>query len=123
MINIYNPTKVTQTILGPGQGHGPYRDSLGIQPGQIRVSVPNAMVSRGGVIRNVRFILPAVVSPHQYRLLRVIWVSNSCSDGGGPVFDDLTLSVRVGSVIRTETIKLGQAFAIWGVNHVGCPPS
>ena len=121
LITIYNPSDVTQTVLGPGTGINEFHDTMGVQPGQVRVSVPNAMVQRGGVIRNVKFILPAAISPHQYRLLRVIWVSNSCSEaGGGPVLDSLTLRVRIGSLIKTEIIRLGTAFAIFGANHLNC---
>jgi hypothetical protein len=121
LISIYNPADVTQTVLGPGTGPNEFHDTMGVQPGQVRVSVPNAMVDRGGVIRNVKFVLPGVIPPHQYRLLRVIWISNSCSvAGGGPLFDALTLRVRVGSLVRTEIIRLGTAYAIQGANHLNC---
>jgi hypothetical protein len=122
LINIYNPTEVTQTILGPGAGPDEFHDTLGVQPGQVRVSVPNANVEGGGVTRNVKFTLPGVIPPHQYRLLRVIWVANACSQaGGGGILDSLTLRVRIGSIIRTEIIRLGTtAYATFGVNHLNC---
>lgn len=121
MINIYNPADVTQTVLGPGTGPNEFHDTMGTQPGQVRVSVPNASVEGGGETRNVRFIIPAAIRPHQYRELRVIWISNSCSEaGGGPVTDYVTLRVRVGSIVRTEIIRLGIAYAIFGANHLNC---
>jgi hypothetical protein len=121
LINIYNPSDVTQTVLGPGTGVNEFHDTMGVQPGQVRVSVPNANVGGGGETRNVRFILPAAIRPHQYRELRVIWVSNSCSQaGGGPVLDSLTLRVRIGSLIKTEIIRLGTAYATFGANHLNC---
>ena len=121
LINIYNPSDVTQTVLGPGTGVNEFHDTMGVQPGQVRVSVPNANVQGGGETRNVRFILPAAIQPHQFRELRVIWVSNSCSQaGGGPVLDSLTLRVRIGSLVKTEVIRLGTAYAIFGANHRNC---
>jgi len=123
VITIYNPTDVTQTVLGPGDNaDNGFWDSLGFQPGQVRVSVPNLNVDGGGMTRNIRFIIPGVIPPHQYRELRVIWVSNACSShGGGASFDALALRVRVGWFTKIETVPLGQAWGISGVNHLNCP--
>lgn len=121
VINIYNPTGVTQTVLGPGTGINDFRDSLGLQPGQVRVSVPNPNVNRGGMIRNIRFVIPGAIPPHQWRELRVIWVSNACFEpSGGASLDSLTLRVRVGWLTRTEAIPLGGAWEIWGTSHLNC---
>jgi hypothetical protein len=121
VINIYNPTGVTQTVLGPGNGINDFRDSLGIQPGRVRISVPNLNVDRGGMTRSIRFVIPGAIPPHQWRELRVIWVSNACFEpSGGASFDSLTLRVRVGWFTSTEVIPLGGAWETYGVSHLNC---
>jgi hypothetical protein len=122
LIAIYNPSDVTQTVLGPGDdGSNGFWDSLGLQPGQVRVSVPNRNIDRGGMTRNIRFIIPGAIPPHQRRELRVIWVSNDCeSSSGWFSFDSLSLRVRVGWYTKIETVPLGMAWAISGVNHLNC---
>jgi hypothetical protein len=119
---IYNPTGVTQTVLGPGNGINGFWDSLGTQPGQIRVSAPKHSVFTIGGEEGVKFVLPGAIPPHQYRFLRVIWISNSCiGAGGGVSFDELALRVRVGWFVKIETIPLGQAWGISGTSHLNCP--
>lgn len=121
IIGISNPTDVTQTVLGPGNGMDDFTDSLGLQPGHVRVSAPkHSNFGLGGSL-HVKFVLPGAIPPHQIRYLRVIWVSNACFEGGGVAsFDDLTVRVRVGWFVKTETIPLGQAFGISGASHLNC---
>ena len=118
---IYNPSGVTQTVLGPGNGIDGFWDSLGMQPGQIRVSAPKHSVFTIGGEEGVKFVLPGAIPPHQYRFVRVIWVSNSClGTGGGASFDALVLRVRVGWFLKTETIQFGRAFGLSGARHQNC---
>jgi hypothetical protein len=120
-ISIYNPTGVTQTILGPAYGPNVPRDSLGMGVGQIGVSVPNRNIDRGGSTRNIRFTLPGVIPPHQIRLIRVLWTSNACMVAGGTgSIDQLSLQVRTGWFSRTEIIPLDQAWALAGTRQSQC---
>jgi hypothetical protein len=118
-ISIYNPTGVTQTILGPAYGPGMPWDSPGSRVVQISVSVPKH--AGGGFSASDRFTLPGVMPPGQIRLLRVLWTSDICSvDGGTSAIDTLALRVRVGWFTRTEIIPLDLAFAVTGKSHGPC---
>jgi len=118
-ISIYNPTGVTQTILGPAYGSN-VPDTLGTTIGQISVSVPNRTIDRGGTTRSIMFTLPGVIAPHQIRLLRVLWISDACISGGTESIDQLSLRVRIGWFTRTEIIPLDQAWALTGPSHGSC---
>ena len=121
-VGIDNPTGVTQTILGPAYGPDVPFDSPGSAFGvvQIGVSVFNRNINGGGASRSVRFTLPGVIPPGQIRLVRVLWTSNICSDGGTSSIDTLALRVRVGWFTRTEIIPLGQAWALGGKSRGPC---
>jgi hypothetical protein len=119
-VSIYNPTGVTETILGPAYGPDVPMDSPGQGIGQIGVSVPNLNIDRGGSSRSVRFTLPGVIPPHQMREIRVLWTSNACMVGGTAYIDELSLRVRVGWFTRTEIIPLDQAWALAGPSHGQC---
>jgi hypothetical protein len=120
-ITISNPTDVTQTILGPGYGQAVPPDSLGQGAGRIGVSVPNLNIERGGDSRSVRFTLPGVIPPHQFRELRVLWKSDTCMmAGGGESIDEISLRVRVGWFTRTEIIPLYESWAVAGPSHGPC---
>ncbi len=119
-VGIYNPTDVTQTIVGvprPGQASV----APAAQTAQVAVSVPNWNIDNGGTSRAVQFTLPGVIPPHQLRLLRVIWVSDICEDrGAATVMDQISLRVRVGWFTRTEEIPLGQGWGVSGPSQSGC---
>lgn len=119
-VSIDNRTGVTQTILGPAYGPGVPWDSPGSAIAQIGVSVPNPNIEGGGTSRSVRFTIPGVIPPGQIRLVRVLWTSNICSDGGTTSIDTLALRVRVGWFTRTEIIPLGQAWGLTGISHGPC---
>ena len=119
-VSIDNTTGVTQTILGPAYGPSVPWDSPGSAIVQIGVSVPNPNIERGGTSRSVRFTVPGVIPPGQTRLVRVLWTSNICSDGGTTSIDTLALRVRVGWFTRTEIIPLNQAWALTGISHGPC---
>src|SRR5258708_23939477 len=120
-VGIYNPTDVTQTIVGvPGPGDGSV--SPAAQTAQVAVSVPNWDIDNGGFITNVRFALPGVIPPHQLRLLRVTWISDIClrPRGATTVMDQISLRVRVGWFTRTEHIPLGQGWGVSGPSQGAC---
>jgi HAAS len=118
-ISIYNPTGVTQTILGPAYGDNVPWDSPASETVQIGVSVPNREIdTAGGVIRNVGFTLPGAIPPHQRREVRVLWISDPCIVmGDTSVIDTLSLRVRVGWFTRTEIIPLDQGWAVAGTSQ------
>jgi HAAS len=120
-VGIYNPTDVTQTIVGAPSVPGLGPDSPAGQTAQIAVSVPNRDINGGGTSRSIRFTLPAVIRPHQLRLLLVTWVSDICLDKGATsVMDQLSLRVRVGWFTRTEQIPLQQGWGVSGPSHGAC---
>jgi hypothetical protein len=119
-VSIDNTTGVTQTILGPAYGPNVPWDSPGSAIAQIGVSVPNPNIEGGGTSRSVRFTVPGVIPPGQIRLVRVLWTSKICSDGGTASIDTLALRVRVGWFTRTEIIPLHQAWALTGISHGPC---
>ena len=114
VITVYNPSRWTQTILGPGADFatpdGPYAqlsvgDSLNIRRG-------------GGVFRPVSYVLPGTIPPHQIRALRVMWTSTACLErGSSQGIDELRVRVRVGWVTRTEVIRLNQAWYLLGLSQ------
>jgi hypothetical protein len=84
-IGIFNTSNFTETIIGPPTGLDVPWDSPNGGPGQplIEVSVPDRAIANGGFIRNVAFeSLPVSIPPHQYRLLRVSWITDVCILGG-----------------------------------------
>jgi hypothetical protein len=121
-ITIFNPTGVTQTILGPAYGTNVPLDSPASPVVQLGVSVPNLNIEHGGASRSVRFTLPGVIPPGQTREVRVLWISDTCSGAGDTSsVNTLAVRVRVGWFTRTEIIPLDQAWALIGTSHTSCP--
>jgi hypothetical protein len=120
-IGVENPSNFAQTIIGPVLGlNAPYDSpNGGFGPVQIDVSVPDSEIANGGFIRNIAFTsVPAVIPPHQYRELRITWISGIClTAGGASIIDSLYLRVRVGPVTRTDVIPLQQGWALAGPSH------
>jgi hypothetical protein len=120
-VGIYNPTDVTQTIVGTPSVPGLGPDSPAGQTAQVAVSIPNRDINGGGTSRKIRFTLPAVIQPHQLRLLLVTWISDICLDKGATsVMDQISLRVRVGWFTRTEQIPLLQGWGVSGPSQRAC---
>jgi len=119
-VGISNPTDVTETIVGvPGPGGGSV--SPAAQTAQVAVSVPNKDINRGGFVTKIRFTLPGVIPPHQFRLLRVTWISDVCLEHGATsVMDQISLRVRVGWFTRTEDVPLLQGWGVSGPSQGSC---
>ncbi len=64
----------------------------------------------------VRWSATGSIPPHSIRALRVLWDSNICWVPGTPPasIQDIVLTVRVGTVTRTEDIRLFYAVALSG---------
>ncbi|MBO0838087.1 MAG: hypothetical protein J2P28_21590, partial [Actinobacteria bacterium] len=114
-IGIYNSSNFTETIIGPPTGEDAPWDSPngGPQQPRIEVSAPNRALAHWGFIRNVAFeSLPVSIPPHQYRLLRITWITSVCILGGTKSsnmlndgfqsIDSISLRVRVGWLTRTD---------------------
>jgi hypothetical protein len=118
VVDIYNPTNWTQTVIGAVSyseiGQANDIGTPGSPYGEIAVSRDQV---RGGAraLRSAHYGLPGVIPPHQSRAIRVTWVSIVCDErGGGGIQDQLDLRVRVGWITRTEVINLKQAWAVYG---------
>jgi hypothetical protein len=128
-IGIYNSSNFTETILGPPEGDNVPPDSPnGARQPRIEVSAPDRAIANGGFIRNVAFeSLPVSIPPHQYRLLRITWITDVCILGGTKSnnmlndgyesIDSIYLRVRVGWFTRTDVIPLDMAVALAGPSH------
>jgi hypothetical protein len=129
-IGIFNTSNFTETIIGPPTGIDVPWDSPNGGPRQprIEVSVPDRAIANGGFIRNVAFeSLPVSIPPHQYRLLRISWITDVCMLGGRKTsnmlndgyesIDSIYLRVRVGWFTRTDVIPLDMAVALAGPSH------
>jgi hypothetical protein len=118
VIDLFNDSDQTQTVLGPAYGNGLPSPFVGAGPPQgiIGVSTPNREIDDGGgVYAGVKFILPGVIPPHQLRAMRVLWFSNICLvGGGGEGNDEAALRVRVGWITRTEIISLTRGWYVEG---------
>jgi len=132
-IGIYNTSNFTETIIGPPTPT-PFSDVPWDSPNggpsqpRIEVSAPDRALDHGGMTRNVAFeTLPVSVPPHQYRMLRITWISSVCMLGGTKTsnmlndgfisIDSIYLRVRVGWFTWTDVIPLGMAVALAGPSH------
>jgi hypothetical protein len=118
VIGIDNESDWTQTIEGVDPN-----SEFPMLPMTVAVDVgPGA--ADGNYNDQTRWLLPASIPPHSYRVIRVLWTSNICQDPRGTVgFTGVSLRVRVGLFTRTEKIPLVHtAFAITGTKASShCP--
>jgi hypothetical protein len=109
VVEVYNPSSWTQTIVGPATEFSP-----GSPYGRLAVS-RRPVPGDAGALRAAAYGLPGVIPPHQSRAIRLMWVSIECDErGGGQVLDALVLQVRVGMVTRTEDVSLQPTWAVYG---------
>jgi hypothetical protein len=118
VVDLFNDSNQTQTVLGPAAGNGlpsAFVGSGGFH-GIIGVSTPNREVDEGGgVYTAVKFGLPGVIPPHQLRAMRVLWRSTTCLGRGDEQgSDEVALRVRVGWITRTEVIWLTEGWYVAG---------
>jgi hypothetical protein len=120
LINVFNPSGWTQTVLG-------------LAPNSVGASGPHAQVALagagafdiaiyGGLTRGpFDWSLPEAIPPHQYRLLRLVWISTDCMSAGSAAgINSVALRVRVGWFTRTETVPLLMGFYVSGPSHGPC---
>jgi hypothetical protein len=124
-VDLYNPSNLSQTVLGAPTGPNAPTDSIGDVPkaADVSVSAPNRNVDNGSTdFAGVKFVLPGVIPPHQLRAVRVLWTSITCLDGKGSAIgsDTLVLRVRIGWIVRIETIPLLQGWYLAGPSHGKC---
>jgi hypothetical protein len=113
VIDIYNPSNWTQTVLG--EAYGNWIQSPGAPTARFAVSA-RTVVNQD--FHSSSYKLPGVVPPHQTRAIRVLWVSTECmADPGQDIQDVLLLQVRVGWVTRKEVITLNPAWALEGPSN------
>jgi len=119
-INIVNDSDWTQTVLGvyPAfPGFYPFSN----RPAQIAIG-SDKEVDLGGMDNLVHWSATGSIPPHSIRALRVIWDSNICWIPKSPPawIQDVELTVRVGTVTKTEDIRLFWAVALAGNKGAQC---
>ncbi len=124
-VDLYNPSNLTQTILGPVTGPNAPGDAIGDvpQPADVGVSAPNRIIDEGSSeFAGVKFVLPGVIPPHQLRAVRVLWTSVTClTEKGDSIGSDvLVLRVRIGWIVRIEVIPLDEGWYLSGPSHGKC---
>lgn len=123
VISIFNPTSVTETIVGDASGPlGWNSPGSGIE--QLAVSSSYTDIANGVTGQNaaagLSFTLPVAIPPFQARLVRVLWTSNLClGRGEANGIHTLALRVRVGWFTRTEIIPQ-QAWYLVGPSRGHC---
>jgi hypothetical protein len=114
-IQVFNFTRMTQTVLGSNLGGG---GPNGGTNSQLTLSTTDPQRS-GSEPHAVRYASPPIsIPPHQSRYLRITWISHGCvtkADVGG--MDSVELRVRVGWITRTEYIAFGQGFYLGPGGH------
>jgi hypothetical protein len=123
VVSIYNPTNVTQTVVGDASGEYGW-NSPGSGTEQLTVSRAYTDIANGFIGQDVAggmtFTLPVSIPPFQSRLVRVLWTSDLClSPGEGNSIGTLALRVRVGWFTRTELIPQ-QSWTLIGPSHGRC---
>jgi hypothetical protein len=123
VIAVYNPTNVTETVVGDASGETGW-NSPGSGTEQLTVSRSYVDVANGVVgenaAQNIRFGLPVAIPPLQMRLVRVLWTSDLClqrDETNG--IDVLYLRVRVGWFTKTEAIPQ-EEWDLLGPSHGRC---
>ncbi len=110
VVGVYNDSNWTQTIEGVDANS----ENLSL-PMTVAVGV-GPKDGYGSYTDQTRWVLPAPIPPHSYRVIRVMVTSDVCQDPGGWVgFTNVSLRVRVGLFTRTEDIPFdGTDFVITG---------
>lgn len=119
LIQITNYSGYTQTVLGyaPGTPEGLGTD-LGAHLG---LSTRADTHGYPGDPKRQRYALPVSIPSGHTRWLRVLWTSSACMDKGIiESIDQLSLRVRVGWITRTESISLGESWALEGTAQSTC---
>ncbi len=111
VIQVYNPSDVTQRIIGAPANS----ISIGAPvPAQIAIASIRSFRQDWNP-RAVAYQAGGAIAPHSYAWLRVLWRSWQCymeGPGGSQGTDHLTLLVKVGWVTRTENVSLGGEAAV-----------
>jgi hypothetical protein len=116
-VTVYNPSDLTQTILGQWQGSNAPGNS---QRSFIAVATTGSAGGRND-FRALRYARPASIPPHQSRWVRLLWVTNACLQRGtASGIEQLRLYVRVGWVNRAEVVPLRQGWFINGPTRGRC---
>ncbi len=115
LISIRNPSSWNETVLGLEYDFGPGGPGMTVRVGD------SASIERGGsAMPGTKFILPATIPPGGIRMLRLVWKSTTCLEGGGAQgINQIYLEVKVGWVTRTEVIQLPTEFALSGPSRSG----
>ena len=113
-IQVFNFTRMTQTVLGSNLGgFGPN----GGTGARVRLSTSDPPRS-GSEPHAVSYALPVSIPPGQSRYLRITWISRGCVTAAEVVgMDSVELRVRVGWITRTEYIAFGQGFYLGPGGH------
>jgi hypothetical protein len=113
-IQVFNFTRMTQTVLGSNLGGSGHNGGTGAR---VRLSTFDPL-RHGSEPHTLSYALPVSIPPGQSRYLRVTGISHGCvakADVGG--MDSVELRVRVGWITRTEYIAFGRGFYLGPGGH------
>jgi hypothetical protein len=119
-LSVWNFSDWTQQVLGMD----PDWDGGFFANVQVTVETGPYMHMNGAARHGtpVYYVAGAAIPPHSYRFIHVSWTADGCGlRNASTSFSDLPLTVRVGTVTRTEDIPLDQqTYVIQGPSHLKC---
>jgi hypothetical protein len=113
VIDVWNPSGYTQTIVGLAANFN--APGAGDSRARLEVSTTGTVATVSDST-HLSYLSSGAIPPHGVRSIRLTWTSRACMDLAGATsgIDSLPLRVRVGWFTRTEVIRLPAEFAVSG---------
>ena len=118
VVEVENPSSVAQTVLGiasPTDSPTGLVGMGGITDVAVAVSTYSNYNGASAGYLSLPFTVPQTIQPGQFRFIRVTWLTDTCSMGGGAGTtgtDQLDLEVQVGWFSREEDLNLGPGYQL-----------
>lgn len=112
VIEVENPSSTAQTVLGIATPAGSPTGLVGmsgVTDVEVAVSTYSNYTGGSPELQSMHYTARQTIQPGQFRFIRVMWLTDSCSLGGGAGTtgsDQLTLEVQVGWFSREEDLTL-----------------
>ena len=111
VVEVRNPSSVAQTILGVDTSDSPTGlvGMASVTDVTVGVSTYGNYTGGSSNLLGLRYTTPQTIEPGQFRFIRVLWLTDSCSQSnsaGSTGTDQLDLDVQVGWFSRVEHLAL-----------------